>query len=136
MRPASLPLLFAVLLLPLYLHAEQSPPTQPPAAATETAEQQIDALEQRLTASEQERDVLNAELQASTGERETAQLQRLRQENQRLKLQLKEAQSSAPQGLLSEQQMWFAVGAGAGLLGVLIGAMLRGSRRSRREWIN
>lgn len=136
MRPVSLPLLFAVLLLPVCLHAQETPTPPPAAAVAETAEQQIEALEQRLTASEQERDVLNAELQANSGEQEAAQLQRLRQENQRLKLQLKKAHAAAPEGLLSEEQMWFAVGTGAGLLGVLIGAMLRGSRRSRREWIN
>lgn len=135
MRPASLSLLFAVCMLPIGLHAEQSPPAAP-AAATETVEQRTQALEQRLSASEQERDALRAELQSNNGERETAQLQRLRQENQRLKLQLKEAQASQPKGLLSVEQWWFAVGAGAGLLGVIVGAMLRGNRRSRREWIN
>ncbi|MGE8359049.1 translation initiation factor 2 [Pseudomonas sp.] len=134
MRPASLCLLFAVVMLPIGLHAEQSPP--PPATTTETVEQRTQDLEQRLSASEQEREALRAELQANNGERETAQLQRLRQENQRLKLQLKEAQSSQPKGLLSVEQWWFAVGAGAGLLGVILGAMLRGNRRSRREWIN
>mgnify|MGYP006144907205 CR=1 FL=1 len=36
----------------------------------------------------------------------------LRQENQRLKLQLKEAQSSPLPRLLTEQQQWFVVGAG------------------------
>ncbi|MDH1262555.1 translation initiation factor 2 [Pseudomonas sp. GD03944] len=130
MRPASLCLLFAVVMLPIGLHAEQSPPQ--PATTTETVEQRTQDLEQR----EQEREALRAELQANNGERETAQLQRLRQENQRLKLQLKEAQSSQPKGLLSVEQWWFAVGAGAGLLGVVLGAMLRGNRRSRREWIN
>ncbi|MGE8497791.1 MAG: translation initiation factor 2 [Pseudomonas sp.] len=134
MRPASLSLLFAVFMLPAGLHAEQSPPQ--PAAVTETVEQRTQALEQRLSASEQEREALRAELQSNNGERETAQLQRLRQENQRLKLQLKEAQSSQPKGLLSVEQLWFAVGAGAGLLGVILGALLRGNRRSRREWIN
>ena len=64
------------------------------------------------------------------------QLQRLRQDNQRLKLELKKNQASAPKPLISEQQMWFATGAGAGLLGVLIGALLRGGRRARREWLN
>jgi hypothetical protein len=77
-----------------------------------------------------------AELQANDGERESVQLQRLRQENQRLKLQLKKVQAQAPQQLVSEQQIWFAIGAGAGLLGVIIGALLRGKRRSRREWLN
>ncbi|MCY1535962.1 hypothetical protein D9M68_713940 [compost metagenome] len=134
MRPGPLSLLFVVLLLPAYLHAEESPPQPLPAATT--AEAQIDALEQRLAASEQQREALSAELQAGSGERESALVQRLRQENQRLKLQLKKAQADAPERLFSDQQMWFAAGAGAGLLGVIVGALLRGNRRSRREWIN
>lgn len=134
MRSGPLPWLFTLLLLPLQLQAEESSP-QPVAAITE-AQAQIDDLQQRLTASEQQRQALNAELKSNNGERENAQLQRLRQENQRLKLQLKRNQASEPARLLNDQQMWFALGAGAGLLGVCIGAMLRGRRRSRREWIN
>ncbi|MDO9624028.1 MAG: translation initiation factor 2 [Pseudomonas sp.] len=132
MRPGPRSLLFALLLLPLVTYAEQNPP-----ASTATAEQaQIDALQQRLATSELQREALGAELQASGGERENAQLQRLRQENQRLKLQLKKTQADAPKPLLGDQQQWFVVGAGAALLGVILGALLRGNRRSRREWIN
>lgn len=120
MRPGPL-ILLMTLSLPAAVQAEQSPPQPTPQA-------QIDNLEQR--------DTMASELQANDGERESAQLQRLRQENQRLKLQLKKAQAQTPQQLLSEQQMWFAVGAGASLLGVIIGALLRGKRRSRREWLN
>ncbi|NQD91379.1 translation initiation factor 2 [Pseudomonas sp. CrR25] len=134
MRPGPLSLLIAALLLPTALHAEQSPPQ--PVATDTAAAAQLDSLEQRLATSEQQREALSAELQANNGERENAQLQRLRQENQRLKLQLKEARATQPAHLLSEPQMWFAVGAGAALLGVLLGAVLRGKRRSRREWIN
>lgn len=134
MRPALLPLLFAAALLPLHLHAEESP--EPAAEALSTAQAQIDDLTQRLAASEQQREALGAELQANNGERESVQLQRLRQENQRLKLQLKKAQAEAPARLLSDQQAWFAVGAAAALLGTLLGALLRGNRRTRREWIN
>ncbi|MNE31426.1 SH3 domain-containing protein [compost metagenome] len=134
MRPGPWSFLFALLLLPLALHAEQTPPAL---AATATAEQvQIDALKQRLATSEQQREALGAELQASAGERESAQLQRLRQENQRLKLHLKKTQANAPQPLLGDRQQWFVAGAGAALLGVILGALLRGNRRSRREWIN
>lgn len=122
MRPGPL-ILLLTLSLAATVQAEQSPPQ--PASAPQA---QIDNLEQR--------DAMASELQANDGERESAQLQRLRQENQRLKLQLKKAQAQAPQQLLSEQQMWFAVGAGASLLGVIIGALLRGKRRSRREWLN
>lgn len=134
MRPGPWSFLFALLLLPLALHAEQTPPAP---AATVTAEQaQIAALKQRLATSEQQREALGAELQASAGERESAQLQRLRQENQRLKLHLKKAQADAPQPLLGDRQQWFVAGAGSALLGVILGALLRGNRRSRREWIN
>jgi ElaB/YqjD/DUF883 family membrane-anchored ribosome-binding protein len=134
MRPGPL-ILLLTLSLPAAVQAEQSPP-QPPAMPESAAQAQIDSLEQRLAISEEQRDAMAAELQANDGERENAQLQRLRQENQRLKLQLKKAQAQAPQPLISEQQRWFAIGAGAGLLGVIIGALLRGSRRSRREWLN
>jgi septal ring factor EnvC (AmiA/AmiB activator) len=134
MRSGPLSWVFTLLLLPLYLHAEES--SLQPLAATTEAQAQIDALQQRLAASEQQRQALTTELQSNNGERENAQLQRLRQENQRLKLQLKKNQATAPARLLNDQQTWFAVGAGAGLLGVCIGAMLRGRRRSRREWIN
>lgn len=132
MRPGPWSFLLAVLLLPLALHAEQSPS---PALAAATAEQaQIDALEQRLATSEQQREALGAELQARGSE--GVQVQRLRQENQRLKLQLKKTQADAPEPLLDDRQQWFAVGAGAALLGVILGGLLRGKRRSRREWIN
>ncbi|MCZ4321822.1 translation initiation factor 2 [Pseudomonas anguilliseptica] len=133
MRPGPLFLLLT-LCLPAVTQAEESPP-QPLAEAT-SAQTQIDELEQRLALSEEQRAALSAELQNSSNERDTVQLQRLRQENQRLKLQLKKAQASPPQPLISEQQMWFATGAGAGLLGVIIGAFLRRGRRSRSEWLN
>jgi hypothetical protein len=127
MRPG--PWFFLFALLPLDLQAGQ---TQP--AAAEQA--QIDALEQRLATSEQQREALGAELQASGGNSDSALIQRLRQENQRLKLQLKKTQTDAPEPLLDDRQQWFAVGAGAALLGVILGGLLRGKRRSRREWIN
>ncbi|MFZ3155538.1 translation initiation factor 2 [Pseudomonas sp.] len=125
MRPGPLFLLLT-LCLPAVTQAEENPP--PPLAEATSAQTPIDELapsESRST-----------EGQYSASERESVQLQRLRQDNQRLKLQLKKAQASAPQPLISEQQMWFATGAGAGLLGVIIGALLRPGRRSRREWLN
>jgi SH3 domain protein len=118
MRSGPLSLLVTVLLLPCQLSAEQAP--QPP--LSEVAEAQME--EQRLIASEQQREALNAETQ------------RLRQDNQRLKLQLKTAQAAVPERVVSEQQMWFAIGAGSTLSGVLVGALLRSGRRSRREWLN
>lgn len=133
MRPGPLFLLLT-LCLPAAVQAEESP--TPPLAEATSAQTQIDELEERLAFSEAQREALSSELQNSVGERETVQLQRLRQENQRLKLQLKKTQASAPQPLISEQQTWFAIGAGAGLLGVIIGALLRRGRRSRSEWLN
>ena len=133
MRLGQLFLVFT-LCLPALTQAEESP-AQPVVDAT-SAQAQIDQLEQRLALSEEQRTALSSELQSSANERETVQVQRLRQENQRLKLQLKKVQASATLPLISEQQLWFAIGAGAGLLGVIIGALLRSARRSRREWLN
>ena len=82
MRSGPLSWVLTLLLLPLYLQAEES--SLQPLAATTEAQTQIDALEQRLAASEQQRQALSTELQSNNGERENAQLQRLRQENQRL----------------------------------------------------
>lgn len=69
-------------------------------------------------------------------ERESALLARLRQENQRLKLKLKESLAQQPEKLLSEQQMWFAVGAGTALLAFVVGR-LSGGRRNKRQsqWV-
>ncbi|WP_137888180.1 translation initiation factor 2 [Pseudomonas sp. 2FE] len=139
MRQGPLSLLFAALLVTGQLHAEElsaAPDSNPPLAAATATQTQIDALEQRLAESEQRRAELAAQLQSTDGERENAQLTRLRQDNQRLKLQLKQAQAEQPARLLSEQQLWFVVGAGVALVALLCGAMLRGRRRTRREWIN
>ncbi|MFI8747775.1 translation initiation factor 2 (IF-2, GTPase) [Pseudomonas sp. NPDC077186] len=126
MRPIPLSVLATLLLSCALAQAEETSP-QPLAAAT-SVEAQADALEQRLAQSEQ----LRSEQQANSA----AQLQRLRQENQRLRLQLKESQARQQPGLLSEEQTWFALGAGLSLLSVLVGALLRGRRKTRREWIN
>jgi len=67
------------------------------------------------------------------------QLAQLRQENRRLRMQLHEEQAkiqtqSQPQ-LLNEQQQWFAIGGGVGVLGFLLGVLSTRSRR-RRQWLN
>mgnify|MGYP006150228083 CR=1 FL=1 len=105
MRPIPLSVLATLLLTCALAQAEETSP-QPLAAAT-SAEAQADTLEQRLAQSEQ----LRSEQQANSA----AQLQRLRQENQRLRLQLKESQARQQPGLLSEEQTWFALGAGLSL---------------------
>ncbi|KQO28919.1 translation initiation factor 2 (IF-2, GTPase) [Pseudomonas sp. Leaf83] len=102
---------------------EQSAQPSVPAAAVDSQ-----VLEQRLAQSEQ----LRNEQEASSA----VQLQRLRQENQRLRLQLKESQAQAQPRLLSEEQTWFALGAALSLVSMMFGALLRGSRKTRREWIN
>jgi len=131
MRPGPV-LLLLTLSLAAAVQAEESPPQS--LAAAGSAQAQAATLEQRPALVEEPS--LNPEPQVDAGERESVQLQRLRQENQRLKLQLKKALAQAPQPLISEQQLWFAIGAAAGLLGVIVGALLRGNRRSRREWLN
>ena len=133
MRPGPLFLLLT-LCLSAAAQAEESAP--PPLAEVTSAQTQIDELEQRLALSEEQRKQLNAELQNNNDEIENAQLQRLRQENQRLKLQLKKFQANGEQPMISEQQMWFVTGAGAGLLGVIFGVLLGRGRRSRSEWLN
>nr|WP_314528131.1 translation initiation factor 2 [uncultured Pseudomonas sp.] len=126
MRKGPLCLMLLTLSIGATAHGEE-----PPAGISE-ASQVID-LQQRLTASEQQREAL----QSAAGERESVQLSRLRQENQRLKLQLKEALASN-QGprLLTEQQQWFVTGAGVALLALLCGIFASGASRKRRQWLN
>ncbi len=126
MRPIPLPLLVTLLLTCTLAQAEEAP--APPAVMEPTLPVQNEALQQRLEQSE----TLRNEQEAN----HAVQLQRLRQENQRLRLQLKESQASLQPGLLSEEQTWFALGAGLSLVSVLVGALLRGRRKTRREWIN
>ncbi|RRV29776.1 translation initiation factor 2 (IF-2, GTPase) [Pseudomonas sp. o96-267] len=124
MRSIPLSLLVTVMLTCASVQAEEQP-SEPSAPAAPLDTQ---ALEQRLAQSEQ----LRNEQEASS----TVQLQRLRQENQRLRMQLKESQAQAQPRLLSEEQTWFAVGAALSLISMVFGALLRGSRKTRREWIN
>jgi hypothetical protein len=102
-----------------------------------SAGSQINELQQRLKESERQREELGKQLNNADGERESVQLVRLRQENQRLKLQLREVQagSSIPR-LLTDQQQWFVVGAGVALLALLCGIFASGASRKRRQWLN
>lgn len=126
MRSLPLSLLATVMLTCAMAQAEDE--ITQPAAAAPAVDSQSQALQQRLEQSEQ----LRNEQQASSA----VQLQRLRQENQRLRLQLKESQAQAQPRLLSEEQTWFALGAALSLVSMVFGALLRGRRKSRREWIN
>jgi SH3 domain protein len=125
MRLGSLILLTA-LSVPCSVFAEQTTPMSseiPTAAAAPTAAAQAPT-------------ALELQLQQQTAEQD-AQLQAAREENQRLRQRLRQAQAnSAPPPLISEQQTWYLIGAGTLLLGALLGALLRGSRRTRREWLN
>lgn len=143
MRHASLSLLFALSLLAPLAQADETLPTVVPSASVEprpvenVAAQELTVLQQRLAESERQRNELAAQLaNGTTAERDTALLSRLRQENQRLKLQLKEAQANRSPSLVSDDQMWFAIGGGVALLSLLIGLFARGGQRQRRQWIN
>lgn len=132
MRQSRLPLLILLLALPCPLLAEQVAATGPGAVTPPPA---LDQLQQELVRVQQERDQLASRLEGNLAERENAQMQRLRQENQKLKLQVREAQARQPQNLLSERQTWYLLGAATALLGAVAGALMRGYRR-RRQWIN
>ncbi len=128
MRHATLSLLVA-LCLSAPLHAQETaspaaeaaaPAEQPSPAFNEAEQPSTEAVGRRV---EDERDQANA------------QLTRLRQENQRLRTQLQEEQAKLPPALLSDQQQWFAVGGGVGVLGFLAGVLVSRGRR-RRQWLN
>ncbi|MFS1288152.1 translation initiation factor 2 [Pseudomonas piscis] len=101
-----------------------------------SAGSQITELQQRLKESERQREELSKQLQSADAERESPQLARLRQENQRLKLQLKEAQANPTPRLLTEQQQWFITGGGVALIALLCGIFASGGHRRRRQWLN
>ena len=112
MRPNQLALVVSLSLLAPLAMAEQTPApviTSVVNAEVRAMNAQLDQLEQRLAESERLRGELSAQLEGSQAEQENAQLTRLRQDNQRLKLQLKAAQAQPPERLISEQQQWFAL---------------------------
>ncbi|MDF0732273.1 translation initiation factor 2 [Pseudomonas entomophila] len=128
MRQGPMSLLLCLSLLSPLVHAEQPLSLEAGARITE--------LQQRLEESEKQRTALAQQLQNADGERESAQLTRLRQDNQRLKLSLKELQASAPQRLLTDQQQWFLIGAAVALLSAVCGILASGGHRRRRQWLN
>lgn len=92
-------------------------------------------LEQRLSDNQDQRDAIKEDPEAVASAAGQAQLARLRQENQRLRVQLEQEQSKAQPQLLNDQQQWFAVGGGVGVLGFLLGVLTTRGRR-RRQWLN
>lgn len=133
-----LPLL-ACLALPLAALAEEPVAEQPAPSAVQPLAQSPavpSELELRLAESERQRAELAARLANPDNSQDEARIARLTQENQRLKLQLREAQANQPPRLLTEQQTWYVSGAGTALLAFVLGMLSRGRRRSRREWIN
>jgi septal ring factor EnvC (AmiA/AmiB activator) len=118
------------------VQAEETTDTVSHALPLPGATSQLDELRQRLAESERQREALTRQLQNADTERESIQLGRLRQENQRLKLQLKEAQSVMPARVLTEQQQWFVTGGGVAMVALLCGIFASGWRRRRRQWLN
>ena len=111
MRQGPLFLLIALGLATPLLQAEEAT-IEPP------AEQQVE-LEHRLSDNHQQREAIKENLDVAVSAVSHAQLLRLRQENQRLRLQLEQeqAQTQVQPPLLNDQQQWFAVGGGVGVLG-------------------
>ena len=136
MRSGSVCLLVVVLAMGANALAEETNGSGTHAMPLSTSASQISELQQRLAESERQRQELLKQVQNVDAERDSAQLSRLRQENQRLKLQLKEAQSVEPQRMLTEQQQWFVTGGGVALIALLCGIFARGGRKQRRQWLN
>ena len=137
MRKGPLCLLLVTLSMVAPAHGEDSAEGGNSTPLSLSAGSQITELQQRLKVSEQQREELNKHLQNVDGERESAQLSRLRQENLRLKLHIKETQaSSSLPRLLTDQQQWFVIGAGVALSALLCGIFGSGATRKRRQWLN
>jgi septal ring factor EnvC (AmiA/AmiB activator) len=138
MRIASPALLAALTLIALPVRAEVTtvPITSIVNAEVASLNAQLDQLEQRLAESERMRSELNSQLESSAAVQGNAQVSRLNQDNQRLKMQLKAAQAQQPGQLFNEQQKWFGIGGGVALLAFLFGALARGANKKRRDWMS
>ncbi|MBS7558508.1 translation initiation factor 2 [Pseudomonas sp. RC4D1] len=136
MRQGPLCLLLVMLSIGAPALAEETQETGHSTPLSLSAGSQITELQQRLKESERLREELSKQLQSADAERESPQLTRLRQENQRLKLQLKEAQANPAPHLLTDQQQWFVTGGGVALIALLCGIFASGGHRKRRQWLN
>ena len=128
--------LLAVLTIGATAQAEETSNTGSSTPLSLSAGSQITELQQRLKESERLREELSKQLQTTDSARESAQLSRLRQENQRLAQQLKEAQGGGLTRWLTEQQQWFVTGAAVALIALLCGIFASGGHRRRRQWLN
>ena len=128
--------LLAVLTIGATAHAEETSNTGSDTPQLVSAGDQVAQLQQRLKESERLREELNKQLQSADATRESAQVSRLRQENQRLAQQLKEAQGGALNRWLTEQQQWFVTGGAVALIALLCGIFASGGYRRRRQWLN
>lgn len=129
MRQSLLSLPLVLMLSSPWLQAEEAPIEQAPDRQAE--------LENRLSENLQQRETLKENPEVTASAAGQAQLARLRQENQRLRLQLEalQAQPIPEPRLLNNDQQWFAVGGGVGVLGFLLGVLTTRGRR-RRQWLN
>lgn len=134
MRQGLLSLPLVLMLASPLLQAEQAPAAQGP--IVDTTDRQAE-LEDRLSENLQQRQTLKESPDVTASAAGQAQLARIRQENHRLRLQLEELQArpQAEPQLLNDQQQWFAVGGGVGVLGFLLGVLTTRGRR-RRQWLN
>ena len=128
--------LLAVLMIGATAHAEETSNTGSSTPLSLSAGAQITELQQRLKESERQREDLSKQLQSTDASRESVQLNRLRQENQRLAQQLKEIQGGALTRWLTEQQQWFVTGGAVALIALLCGIFASGGHRRRRQWLN
>ncbi|CRM57989.1 MULTISPECIES: translation initiation factor 2 [Pseudomonas] len=128
--------LLAVLMIGATAHAEETSNTGSSTPLSLSVGSQITELQQRLKESERLREELSKQLQSTENARESAQLNRLRQENQRLVQQLKETQGGALNRWLTEQQQWFVTGGAVALIALLCGIFASGGHRRRRQWLN
>jgi len=136
MRSGPLCLLLTVLTLGVTAQADELSGANNAKLLSPSASSQIAELQQRLKESEHQREALSNHIQGVDTERESPQLSRLRLENQRLKLQLKEAQSVLPPRMFTDEQQWFVAGGGVAVIALLCGIFASGWRRQRRQWLN
>nr|WP_303684168.1 hypothetical protein [Brevundimonas naejangsanensis] len=126
MRPAPLLISLALASAPALSFAQEA--VEAPVPAPETAEASAPQAPPAAVVPQ----ILDFDIEATR-----TSLARLRQENQRLKLQLQASQQApaAPAPLLGDDQQWFVTGAAVGVISFILGLLLTRGRR-RREWLN